>query len=31
MASQSLIEPNAWVLLKMPNGTVRLLQIIPNS
>lgn len=31
MASHSLIEPNAWVMARLPNGTTRLLQMIPNT
>lgn len=31
MASPSLIRPNAWVMLKLPNGTNRLLQITPDT
>ncbi|KAJ4422016.1 tRNA (adenine(58)-N(1))-methyltransferase non-catalytic subunit trm6 [Gnomoniopsis sp. IMI 355080] len=31
MASHSLIEPNAWVMARLPNGTTRLLQIIPGT
>lgn len=30
MEAHSLIEPNSWVTLRLPNGTNRLLQIIPN-
>ncbi|KAK2607603.1 hypothetical protein N8I77_006266 [Diaporthe amygdali] len=30
MATHSLIEPNSWVTLRLPNGTNRLLQITPN-
>lgn len=30
MDTHSLIEPNSWVALRLPNGTNRLLQIIPN-
>ncbi|KAG6360456.1 hypothetical protein INS49_011518 [Diaporthe citri] len=30
METHSLIEPNSWVTLRLPNGTNRLLQIIPN-
>ncbi|CAN8103924.1 unnamed protein product [Discula destructiva] len=31
MASHDLIAPNSWVMLRPPNGTTRLLQIVPNS
>ncbi|PSR80841.1 Gcd10p family protein [Coniella lustricola] len=31
MVTHTLIEPNAWVLLRLPNGTTRLLQILPNT
>ncbi|POS73438.1 tRNA (Adenine-N(1)-)-methyltransferase non-catalytic subunit trm6 [Diaporthe helianthi] len=30
MEAHSLIEPNSWVALRLPNGTGRLLQIVPN-
>jgi hypothetical protein len=30
METHSLIEPNSWVALRLPNGTNRLLQIVPN-
>lgn len=30
MEAHSLIEPNSWVTLRLPNGTNRLLQVIPN-
>ncbi|KAI3392982.1 hypothetical protein diail_4931 [Diaporthe ilicicola] len=31
MATHSLIEPNSWVALRLPNGTNRLLQIAPDT
>lgn len=31
MASHSLIEPNGWVMARLPNGTTRLLQAVPNT
>ncbi|KAI7785303.1 trna (adenine-n)-methyltransferase non-catalytic subunit trm6 [Diaporthe eres] len=30
METHSLIEPNSWVALRLPNGTNRLLQVVPN-
>ncbi|KAH8677556.1 Gcd10p family-domain-containing protein [Xylariales sp. PMI_506] len=27
----SLVQPNAWVALKLPNGTLRVLQVTPNT
>ncbi|KAI1640886.1 Gcd10p family-domain-containing protein [Biscogniauxia mediterranea] len=27
----SLVEPNAWIALKLPSGNTRILQIIPNT
>lgn len=31
METYSLIQPNSWVALRLPNGSTRLLQIIPNT
>ncbi|KUI58894.1 tRNA (adenine(58)-N(1))-methyltransferase non-catalytic subunit trm6 [Cytospora mali] len=31
MEAHSLIQPNAWVSLRLPNGSTRLLQITPNT
>lgn len=31
MEAHSLIQPNAWVALRLPNGSTRLLQITPNT
>ncbi|KAF3766162.1 hypothetical protein M406DRAFT_60630 [Cryphonectria parasitica EP155] len=31
MGTHSLIEPHAWVILRLPNGSTRLLQITPNT
>jgi hypothetical protein len=27
----SVIQPNDWVALKLPNGTFRVLQVVPNT
>ncbi|KAM0815480.1 putative tRNA (adenine(58)-N(1))-methyltransferase non-catalytic subunit TRM6 [Seiridium cardinale] len=27
----SLVQPNSWVALKLPNGTLRVLQVTPNT
>lgn len=27
----ALVQPDAWVALKLPNGTLRVLQVTPNT
>lgn len=27
----SLVQPNAWVALKLPSGDIKTLQVVPNT